>query len=90
MNVGHYVATLDDDGRAFWGAQRDMQYRTLLGNVDLVAAKHRVDAFPKMRFPGETDEKRQRFFGDPVLGVIEVDSCSVDRHALAALAIIGE
>ena len=44
VDVGHDVLAVDDDRRASRRAQRDVQHGAVLGDVDLLAAEHRVDA----------------------------------------------
>src|SRR5262249_19255680 len=42
------------------------------------------------RLLGEPEKESHRFVGDAVLGVVEVEAGGLDRHALAALGILGE
>ena len=44
MDVGHDIPAIENDGSPARRAQRHMQHRAVLGDVDLVAAEHRVDA----------------------------------------------
>ena len=44
MDFRHHVFSIYDNGRSFRGAQRHMQHRSLLGDIDLLPAKHRVDS----------------------------------------------
>ncbi len=43
VNLGNHIHAIDEDLRALWSAQRDMQNGALFGDVDLVAREHGVD-----------------------------------------------
>src|SRR3989454_1745994 len=70
-------------------AQRHVQDRPLFREVDLLPPIHRVDSLLKAGFFGQLN-KLQRFVGDAILRVIEVDPGSLRRHPLATLGIIRE
>ncbi len=53
MDLGHHILSVVDDGRTSRHAQGDMKHRAILRGVDLVAAKHRVDAIPQPRLLGK-------------------------------------
>ncbi len=44
MNFGHDVLPIDEYRGALRRAQGDVENRPFLGDIDLVASKHRVDA----------------------------------------------
>ena len=67
-----------------------MQDGPLLGDVDLLAAEHGVDAGSQAGFLGQLQEEIQRLVGDAVLGVVEVDADGLDRQAFAAFRVVGE
>jgi hypothetical protein len=71
-------------------APRDVKHRALFRDVDLVAAEHGVDTIAQPRLFGKLKQQFQGFVGDPVLGIVEIDSRGLDRHPLAALAILVE
>ena len=71
-------------------AQRGVQHRAVLGDVDLVAAEHRVDALTQAGPARQLQEETQRLVGDAVLRVVEVDAFAFDGQALAALRVGGE
>ena len=50
VDLGHHVLAVDDDRRTSRRAQRDVQDRSLLRDVDLLAAEHRVDPRPQAGF----------------------------------------
>jgi len=67
-----------------------VQDGTLLGDVDLVALKHRVDARAQAGLLGELQQQRQGLIRDPVLRVVEEDANGLRRQALAAPRVVGE
>ena len=71
-------------------AQRHVQDGPLLGDVDLLAAKHGVDPLAQAGFLGQLKQQLERFVGDAILRVIEVNARGLGCHALAALGIIRE
>ena len=87
---GHDVLAVDHDRRAARRAQRHVQHGALLGDVDLLAPEHRVDAPAQVALVGELQEQLQRLVGDAVLRVVEVEPGALDGEALAAAGIVGE
>ena len=67
-----------------------MQYRAILGHVDLVTAEHRIDSIAKTGLPGQLQQQTQRLVGDPVLRVVEEDAFGFENEALTAFRIGGE
>ena len=90
MNLRDDVFAVDDDRGSPRRAQRDMQHGAALGNVDLLAAKHRVDALAQARLLGELDEQLDGVVGDAILGVVEIDADGVEREPFAPRRIVGE
>ena len=66
-------------------AQRHVQHGAVLGDVDLLAAEHGVDALAQAALRGEVQQQAQRLVGDAVLGVVQVQADRLSREALAAL-----
>ena len=62
-----------------------MQNRAILRDVDLLAREHGVDVLPQAGLLRKLDEKPNRFVGDSVLRVVEVETRRLRRQALAAL-----
>ncbi len=88
---GHDVLAVDDDRRVTRRAQRDVQHRAVLGDVDPVAAEHRVDARRAARTPRRAaTQQPHRLVGDAVLRVVEVDADCVQRQPLPSRRIRGE
>ncbi len=67
MHPGYDVLAIDNDALVLRRAQGDMQHGAPLGDVDLVAAKHSVDALAQARGLGQLQQQAQRFSGDTVL-----------------------
>ena len=49
VDLGHDVDAVDDERRVLGHAQRDVQDRAVLGDVDVLAAEHRVAALGERR-----------------------------------------
>ena len=58
----------------FGRPQRHVQDGSVLGDVDLLAAKHGVDSVSQPAFFRELQEQLQGFVGDAVLRVVEVET----------------
>ena len=84
VDLRHDVLAVDDDRRALRGAQGHVQHGAVFGDVDLVAAEHGVDARAQAGLLGQSKQEPERFVGDAVLGVIQVEADGLDRQPLAA------
>jgi hypothetical protein len=60
VDLRHDVLAVDDDRPPARAHERRVQHGPVLGDVDLVAAEHGLDALPKPRFLGEREEELQR------------------------------
>ena len=67
-----------------------MQDRPLLCGIDLLAAEHGIDSRLKTGFFCELKKEPEGLVDNAVLGVIEVQACSLDCHPLAALRVVSE
>ena len=90
VDLGNNVLAVGLDGFAFRRAQGDVQHRPLLRDVDLVAAKHGIDPRAQARLLGQLQQQLQRFVGDAILRVIEVNPYCLSRQSLPALGVVGE
>ena len=61
VNLGHHILAVDHDGRSLRRAQGHVQDRALLGDVDLVAAEHRIDPRTQARFVGQLEQQLEGF-----------------------------
>jgi hypothetical protein len=86
-DIRHDVLAADEDRRASGRAQRHVQDRTILGDVDLVAAEHRVDAVAQPARFGQRKQQAQRFIGDAILGIVEKDAGRLGSEPVAPTRI---
>src|SRR5256885_116081 len=68
-------------------AQRDVQHRAVLGDVDLLAPEHRVDPVAQPCPLGQLDEESERLRGDALLRVVEEESVELDGEVLATSGV---
>ena len=72
VHLAHDVDAVDDERALARHAQRDVQHRAVLGDVDVLAAEHRVAALGDLACAGEPHEQRHRLVGHPVLRPVGV------------------
>jgi hypothetical protein len=87
MDARHYVGAVDDDRGTFRRAQRHMQSGTILGDVDFVAAKHRVDAAAQPGRFGKPDQQAQGLVVNSIFGIVEEDARCLRGQPLASVRI---
>src|SRR5439155_21704550 len=75
---------------ATWRSQCNVEDRAVLGDVDLVAAEHRIDTRRQVRLLGQRDEEPHRLVRHPVLRVVEVETRGFGGIALAPPGVAGE
>ena len=90
VDLRHYVFAVHHDGRSFERAKGHVEDRAVLGDVDLLPVKHRVDSRPQAGFLGQLQEKLQGFIRDAILRVVQEDACRFDRQPLTAHGIVCE
>ncbi len=90
MHFGNHVLAVHDDRLILGRAQGHMQHRALLGDVDLVAAKHGIDARTQVRLFRQLEQKLDGFIGDAVFRIIEKDAFGLGRQALSTLRVGSE
>ena len=90
MDVCDDVAPVHDQRSLPWHAQRDVQHRAVLGDVDSLAGEHRVAPFGHAGLPGQLDEQAERLVGHAMLRVVEVDARSLCGQAGAPSGVGGE
>ena len=71
-------------------AQGDMQRGAALGEVDLLAAKHRVAALGHAAFAGKRQQQAHGLGGDAVFRVIQMQPPALHREPFRPAGIIGE
>ena len=90
VHLGHDVLAIDDQRRPFGHAQRHVQHRAVLGDVDAVATKHGVDALAQPALGRQLQQEAQRLVGDAVLRVVEVQPGRLEREALRTPGVARE
>ncbi len=90
MDLRDDVLAVDLDPLALGRPEGDVQRGPVLGGVDDLAAKHRVDPLTQAALLGERDQQAERLVGDSVLGVVEEDAGRLGRQPLAPPRVVGE
>src|SRR5215467_14112411 len=90
MDMRDDVLAIDDNRCPPWRTQGNVQDRAILGDVDLVAAEHRVDARAQTALVSQCNEEPQCFIGDAVFRVVKIYTDCVYRQPLATLRIVSE
>src|SRR5262245_49506143 len=72
VDMWYNVLAIDEDGCSSWCTQGNVQHSAVLGDVDLVAAEHRVDALAQTGLLGQFSEQPHCFFRDAVLRVVKI------------------
>jgi hypothetical protein len=67
-----------------------VQNGPLLGSIDLLASEHRIDPRAEPGLFGQLQQQSQRFIGNPVLRIVEVESGCFDRQAIAAFEVLSK
>jgi hypothetical protein len=83
MNFWHNVLSIHENHGLFRRAQRYVQYRPALCDVDFVTPEHGGDPLPQSGFGRQLKEQLQRFLGDAVFRIVQVKSRRFQRHPLA-------
>jgi hypothetical protein len=65
-----------------------VQDRSVFGDIDLFASKHGVNSASQAAFICQLQEKFERFVGDAIFRVIEVETHCLCGQALAAFWVI--
>ena len=71
-------------------AQGDVQHGAVLGDVDVLAAEHRLGALAEPGALGQRHEQPDRLAGQPVLRVVQVQVAGAAGQLLAAARVLGE
>jgi hypothetical protein len=90
VHVRHDVHAVDDQRSALRHAERDVEHRAVLGDVDPVAAEHRLPPLGEPRLLGEVDQEANRLVRRTVLRVVEVEAGAFSGETLATCGVVGE
>ena len=83
VNLRHDVLAVDENALIPRRPQRHMQDRAIFADVDLLAGEHRVPPPRDATRAGEFNKQAHSLVGDAVLRIVEEQSRSFDREALA-------
>ena len=90
MHVGHDIVAVEDDRRVPRRAKRHVEHRTSFSGVDLLSAEHRLDTVAQPALVGQRQKETDRFVGDAVLRIVEVQTGAFGHQALAARGVASE
>ena len=90
MDLLDDVHAVDDQRAIPRHPQRDVQDGAVLGDIDVLAAKHRVAAFGDAALLRELGEQLHRLVGDPVLREVEEEAGALGDQPLAPAWVLGE
>ena len=90
MDSGNDVFAINNNLFALRCTQRNVEYGAVLGDVDLLAGKHRLNAGLESGFFGELKQQLERLISQAILGVIEEDAAELCREPITTRRVPGE
>ena len=90
MHVRHHVVAVDQHLRALGLAQRGVQHRAVLGDVDLLAGEHGVAPFLDAGGLGRCGKQFHRLLGDRAFRPVEQQIAVDKREFCEPARIVGE
>jgi len=90
MYVGHDVLTVGDDHGVRRRAQRHVQHRAVLGDVDVLAGEHRRPQPHQTGLLRELGEQVDGLRRHPLLGVVQVDALGMKVQDCPAIRVLRE
>ena len=87
MHIWHHVVAIEKDFLRLGGPQGHMQHRPALRRVDPLAAKHRLSPFGHPARAGELHEELLRLVGEPLFGIVEVETAGFGGQPRAAIRV---
>ena len=90
VNFRHDIHAINKDRLVARRAQRDVQHRAILRDVDLFTGEHRIPTRRESARFGQVHQQPYGLVRDAILRVIEIDSQVFNRHRRAALRVFGE
>ena len=90
MDLLDDVLAVDDQRAVLRHPQRHVEDGPVLGDVDVLAAEHRVAPLGDAASAGELDEQPERLVGDAVLRIVQEETGALGDQPLAAIRILGE
>ena len=91
IHLRHHVFAIDQNRPIAAIAQRDVQHRSVLGDVDALAAEHRVASPLDVACPGQRHQQRERLVGRAVFRIIDQQVLAEPRRQLRkTVGVFGE
>ena len=90
VDCGHDVLPVDHDGFLAGRSQSHVKHRPVLGDVDLFAPEHGLDAVDQATLLGQPHQQLHGLSHQPVLGVVEVDATGVYDQPPAPAGVLRE
>jgi hypothetical protein len=88
MHFGYDVCSVNDNGCSLGGTESYVKDGSIFCDIDFVPAEHGFDPVSKAGFLCQLDEELERLVRNPILRVIQEQSCGFRCHALAALGVL--
>ena len=90
MNVWHHILAIHDDRSFARRAQRHVQNRALLRDVDLLAVEHRVDFRAQAALLRQLHKQSERLVRDAVLRIIQEKAQRFHGKPRSAIGVLRE
>ena len=90
MDLPDHDDPVDHQRTAARHPERHVEHRPVLGDVDVLAAEHRVPALRHAALTGQFGQQADRVPADPVLRVVEIKPAGLGDQVGAARGIVGE
>ena len=90
MHLAHHIGAADDQRAVARHAQRHVEHRAVLGDVDVLPGEHRIAPLGNAGFRGELHEEPKRLVGDTILREVEEQPGRLARQALGAARVGAE
>ena len=83
----HDVLAIHQNRRTLGSPQRDMQHAPLLGDIDLLTGKHRLDPRTQTALFRQLHQQLDSLVSNAVLGIVQEDSRAFGRQTRAPLRV---
>jgi hypothetical protein len=90
VHSGHHVFAVRPNDAGARRTQRHVQDGAILGGVDRLAPEHRIDARTQVRGLCQVEQQTERLVGDPILGIIQIQTGRLECEAFAPLRVLAE
>jgi hypothetical protein len=86
----HHVVAIDEQRRVVLTAQRNVQHRPALGDVDRLAGEHPIAKRLDPGHPGQLDQQPNRLFGDALLRAVDEQIAEPVREPVEPRRVVCE